>query len=175
MILLWHFLHCTSQPLLLQTSAANKRSEQARRTSVANKRCEQARQASAASKRGEQALRTSAANIHMWPLGMSCSHILHPRPAHPTMAPPSPAPVCRLRDVSRPAPGIRLLLVLVLASASLALDNGLGKLPGLGWNSDYCTNCSNPSGSNGFGGENFVRYKSLPSGNCIGARGYVSG
>ena len=23
-----------------------------------------------------------------------------------------------------------------------ALDNGLGKRPGLGWNSDYCTNCS---------------------------------
>ena len=26
--------------------------------------------------------------------------------------------------------------------AVLALPNGLGKLPGLGWNSDYCTNCS---------------------------------
>jgi hypothetical protein len=23
-----------------------------------------------------------------------------------------------------------------------ALDNGLGRRPGLGWNSDYCTNCS---------------------------------
>lgn len=23
-----------------------------------------------------------------------------------------------------------------------ALDNGLAKVPGLGWNSDYCTNCT---------------------------------
>ena len=37
-------------------------------------------------------------------------------------------------------------LALGAAVASLhgaaALNNGLGKLPGLGWNSDYCTNCT---------------------------------
>ena len=49
-------------------------------------------------------------------------------------------------------------------SPATALDNSLGKLPGLGWNSDYCTNCTNPSsggykaGLRGFGGENFVKH-----------------
>ena len=38
----------------------------------------------------------------------------------------------------------------------LALDNGLGKKPGLGWNSDYCTNCSH--GSNGFQNEAFIKH-----------------
>ena len=40
--------------------------------------------------------------------------------------------------------------------AAVALDNGLGLRPGLGWNSDYCTNCTHPPGDNGFGGEHFV-------------------
>lgn len=38
---------------------------------------------------------------------------------------------------------MRLSVALALcATQAHALDNGLGKLPGLGWNSDYCTNCS---------------------------------
>ncbi len=32
----------------------------------------------------------------------------------------------------------------LLPALAAALDNGLGMLPGLGWNSDYCTNCSGP-------------------------------
>ena len=46
--------------------------------------------------------------------------------------------------------------MLLAVAACLALDNGLGFLPGLGWNSDYCANCSHPSAENGFGGEHFV-------------------
>jgi hypothetical protein len=54
-----------------------------------------------------------------------------------------------------------------------ALPNGLGRLPGLGWNSDYCTNCTDPpllSGGRllhansglkrqpfGYGGEHFIK------------------
>jgi hypothetical protein len=38
---------------------------------------------------------------------------------------------------------MRLSVALALcATQAHALDNGLGQLPGLGWNSDYCTNCS---------------------------------
>ena len=37
--------------------------------------------------------------------------------------------------------GSATALAAVLRGA-VALDNGLGKLPGLGWNSDYCTNCT---------------------------------
>ena len=64
-----------------------------------------------------------------------------------------------------------LHVVLNLFVPVLALDNGLGALPGLGWNSDYCTNCSGPqgmpwwggqplfgSGLRGYGGENFVKH-----------------
>ena len=73
-----------------------------------------------------------------------------------------------------------VLLVLNLFLQALALDNGLGALPGLGWNSDYCQNCSGPqgmsagdvlvgrsstigralvgSGLRGFGGEIFVKH-----------------
>ena len=29
----------------------------------------------------------------------------------------------------------------LIISASVALDNGLGQTPGLGWNSDYCAGC----------------------------------
>ena len=49
-------------------------------------------------------------------------------------------------------------LVNDLTTPTLALDNGYGRTPGMGWNSDYCTNCSGPPGSNGFGGEHFVRH-----------------
>lgn len=52
---------------------------------------------------------------------------------------------------------MRALTAAVALSGALALDNGIASRPGLGWNSDYCTGCSNPS-SNGFGGENFVAY-----------------
>ena len=30
----------------------------------------------------------------------------------------------------------------LLLRAAAALDNGLGRTPGMGWNSDYCSNCS---------------------------------
>mmetsp|Transcript_92221 Transcript_92221/g.246568 ORF Transcript_92221/g.246568 Transcript_92221/m.246568 type:complete len:577 (-) Transcript_92221:139-1869(-) len=48
--------------------------------------------------------------------------------------------------------------LLAVSPAVLALENGLGFRPGLGWNSDYCTNCTGPPGSNGFGGEVFVSH-----------------
>ena len=35
-----------------------------------------------------------------------------------------------------------LLLAAVGWPGTAGLDNGLGRLPALGWNSDYCTNCS---------------------------------
>lgn len=35
--------------------------------------------------------------------------------------------------------------ILLLVNSAVALDNGLGRTPGLGWNSDYCTNCSKSS------------------------------
>jgi hypothetical protein len=35
-----------------------------------------------------------------------------------------------------------LALLIGDAAITAALDNGLGKLPGLGWNSDYCVNCT---------------------------------
>eukprot|EP01051_Picozoa_sp_SAG22_P031818 SAG22_NODE_13086_length_419_cov_1.221875_1_plen_77_part_10 len=51
------------------------------------------------------------------------------------------------------------------APRSFALDNGLGRRPGLGWNSDYCTNCSGPlfgdglaARSRGYGDEVFVKH-----------------
>jgi hypothetical protein len=59
------------------------------------------------------------------------------------------------------------LLVLSSLSVCVALDNGLGKRPGLGWNSDYCTNCSGPlhplygyAGvrATGYGDEVFVKH-----------------
>ena len=54
------------------------------------------------------------------------------------------------------------LLVALLSSSVLGLDNGLGKLPGMGWNSDYCTNCSSSDVNvNGFHGpktETFIRH-----------------
>ena len=58
----------------------------------------------------------------------------------------------------------------LLPALTTALDNGLGQLPGLGWNSDYCTNCSGPiplhaaapgqfgAGLRGHGGEAFVKH-----------------
>jgi len=57
---------------------------------------------------------------------------------------------------------VRALLLAVATVGAHALDNGLGARPGLGWNSDYCTNCTKkPSGgglgSGGFGGETFVK------------------
>ena len=47
-------------------------------------------------------------------------------------------------------------LLLLCASLSSALDNGLGKTPGMGWNSDYCTNCSKDA--NGFQNEKFIAH-----------------
>ena len=51
------------------------------------------------------------------------------------------------------------LALLLLAGSAHALNNGLGRLPGMGWNSDYCTRCHNSAaaGSNGFGNETFIR------------------
>lgn len=49
-----------------------------------------------------------------------------------------------------------LVIVCFAADLSLGLDNGLGKTPGMGWNSDYCVNCS--TGSNGFQNEQFIQF-----------------
>ena len=38
-----------------------------------------------------------------------------------------------------------------------SLENGVGRLPGLGWNSDYCTNCTQ-KGENGFQNEQFIKH-----------------
>mmetsp|Transcript_20067 Transcript_20067/g.52115 ORF Transcript_20067/g.52115 Transcript_20067/m.52115 type:complete len:576 (+) Transcript_20067:146-1873(+) len=50
----------------------------------------------------------------------------------------------------------------LLAPPAAALDNGLGRLPGLGWNSDYCTNCSHgalgTSRLGGFQNEGFIKH-----------------
>ena len=40
------------------------------------------------------------------------------------------------------APMLARLLLLALIAQTHGLDNGLGRTPGLGWNSDYCSNCS---------------------------------
>lgn len=60
---------------------------------------------------------------------------------------------------------LRLMIILLTLQRARPLDNGLGRTPGMGWNSDYCTRCVKPgsgggsgSSSNGFGGENFVRH-----------------
>ena len=57
---------------------------------------------------------------------------------------------------------MRALLLLLALAVVQALDNGLGKLPGLGWNSDYCTNCSSKLIGLGAGpnsqNEKFVRH-----------------
>jgi alpha-galactosidase len=42
------------------------------------------------------------------------------------------------------------------SAAVYALNNGLGRLPGLGWNSDYCTNCT--KSANGFQNEAFIEH-----------------
>lgn len=47
------------------------------------------------------------------------------------------------------------MLALVGYTLVVGLDNSLGWLPGMGWNSDYCTNCSRP---NGFQNELFVKH-----------------
>jgi hypothetical protein len=40
---------------------------------------------------------------------------------------------------------MRHVLLLLLPVATVTLDNGCGRTPGLGWNSDYCeVNCSGP-------------------------------
>ena len=40
----------------------------------------------------------------------------------------------------------------------LALDNGVGYLPGLGWNSDYCTTCTSSNSVGGFQNDDFIRH-----------------
>lgn len=63
----------------------------------------------------------------------------------------------------------RLLAAALAVGSAHALPNGLGQLPGLGWNSDYCTNCTGPAsaiplsarlggGLRGFGGEHFIKH-----------------
>ena len=53
-----------------------------------------------------------------------------------------------------------ITLIKINNTPCYALENGYGLLPGMGWNSDYCTNCTGtPSSSgNGFGGERFVHH-----------------
>eukprot|EP00729_Bicosta_minor_P028448 gene28448-18033_t len=50
----------------------------------------------------------------------------------------------------------------LIISASVALDNGLGQTPGLGWNSDYCAGCHAQLGRdeniNGFQNEAFIKH-----------------
>ena len=43
------------------------------------------------------------------------------------------------------------MLANCILHTALGLNNGLGRLPGLGWNSDYCTNCT--KNANGFENE----------------------
>ena len=91
--------------------------------------------------------------------------------------PPSARDACRL---SSSLPALARALLATITAVSLdcarALPNGLGQLPGLGWNSDYCTNCTGPASavplparlggglqglkahSRGFGGEDFVKH-----------------
>ena len=56
-----------------------------------------------------------------------------------------------------------LLLAAVGWPGTAGLDNGLGRLPALGWNSDYCANCTRPTpaersdgGLRGFQYESFI-------------------
>ena len=49
------------------------------------------------------------------------------------------------------------LYVCMLTSVAYAIDNGLGSLPGLGWNSDYCTKCEG-TGLGGFENEAFIHH-----------------
>ena len=49
----------------------------------------------------------------------------------------------------------RIALLCAYAASVQALNNGLGKLPGMGWNSDYCVNCS--TSANGFQNEVFIK------------------
>ena len=44
-------------------------------------------------------------------------------------------------------------VLMFLITAALGLNNSLGRLPGLGWNSDYCQSCSR---ANGFQNEAFI-------------------
>jgi hypothetical protein len=48
--------------------------------------------------------------------------------------------------------------------ATTALDNGVGQRPGMGWNWDYCTNCTpgvSAKERSPLGGEVFVRHIAL--------------
>jgi hypothetical protein len=72
-----------------------------------------------------------------------------------------------------------LVSVLLLPSPAAALNNGLGRTPGLGWNSDYCLNCVSPSSDGaplrGFQNDGFVRHIAdflVESG--LAAMGYVN-
>eukprot|EP01060_Flectonema_neradi_P019261 TRINITY_DN2630_c0_g1_i1.p1 TRINITY_DN2630_c0_g1~~TRINITY_DN2630_c0_g1_i1.p1 ORF type:complete len:575 (+),score=87.19 TRINITY_DN2630_c0_g1_i1:47-1726(+) len=49
----------------------------------------------------------------------------------------------------------RITVLLCTTATVHSLNNGLGKLPGLGWNSDYCVNCS--KNANGFQNEVFIK------------------
>ena len=56
--------------------------------------------------------------------------------------------------------GRSCVLIVAWLAGVASLENGLGKLPGMGWNSDYCTNCSS-SDANGFNGpktEKFIQH-----------------
>jgi alpha-galactosidase len=48
-------------------------------------------------------------------------------------------------------------LLLLLASSSLAIDNGLGKVPGLGWNSDYAQIPSTTARLGGYQNDLYIR------------------
>jgi hypothetical protein len=79
---------------------------------------------------------------------------------------------------------VLLLAVMMMSAAIHALDNGLGARPGLGWNSDYCVNCSTASGGSsamvtGFQNEEYIRSIAdflhahrLPNGRTLQELGY---
>lgn len=78
---------------------------------------------------------------------------------------------------------VLMLLAVMEPEAVRALDNGLGARPGLGWNSDYCVNCSASGSSSamvtGFQNENYIRSIAdflhahrLPNGRTLQELGY---
>jgi hypothetical protein len=97
---------------------------------------------------------------------------------------PEQRPGRKIRGMMRLGLAVAAMVCLIVAPPPAnALENGLGKLPGLGWNSDYCTNCSGPipwsrpgfgAGLRGHGADCSLYFSLLrlaPIGLSLGARG----